>query len=150
MVSFSSVTTSKMGATISRSAPSKELPVRPLLPQRVKSIKSSWLEVPTFKMRRSPTFHTQPLDRSWSAQDPRTSSVQSLLPTGGESGKRTLLLIYIHGFRGKETTFKSFPAHVHNLVAILVAGTHVVHTKIYPAYRSRDKLESARDDFSHW
>lgn len=139
-----------MGATISRPATSEQFPVKPPLPQRVKSIRSSWLEVPTVQMRRSPTYHTQPLDRSWSAQDPRTTSVQSLLPIGAESGKRTLLLIYIHGFRGKETTFKSFPAHVHNLVAVLVAETHVVHTKIYPAYRSRDKLESARDDFSHW
>ena len=139
-----------MGAMISQPAPSEQSPACPLLPQRVKSIKSSWLEVPTFQMSRSPTYNTQPLDRSWSSQDPRSSSVQSLLPVGAGPGKRTLLLIYIHGFRGKETTFKSFPAHVHNLVAVLIAETHVVHTKIYPAYRSRDKLESARDDFSHW
>lgn len=44
--------------------------------------------------------------------DPRSSSQQSLVPEpGDQSGRRTLLLIYIHGFMGDETSFRSFPAH---------------------------------------
>ncbi|KAI0591448.1 hypothetical protein TUN199_00389 [Pyrenophora tritici-repentis] len=86
------------------------------------------------------------------SQDPRSSSTQSLVPdpTLEESGRRRLLLVYIHGFMGNETSFRSFPAHVHNLVTITLAETHVVHTKIYPRYKSRDSLEIARDNFSRW
>ncbi|EME87919.1 uncharacterized protein MYCFIDRAFT_118736, partial [Pseudocercospora fijiensis CIRAD86] len=64
--------------------------------------------------------------------------------------RRKLLLVYIHGFMGAETSFRSFPAHVHNLLAILLSETHVVHSKIYPRYRSKGRISNARDDFSRW
>jgi pimeloyl-ACP methyl ester carboxylesterase len=64
--------------------------------------------------------------------------------------RRKLLCIYVHGFMGNETSFRSFPAHVHNLLAVLLAETHAVHTKIYPRYRSRRNITCARDDFSAW
>ncbi|KAH6875596.1 hypothetical protein BKA58DRAFT_409914 [Alternaria rosae] len=87
-----------------------------------------------------------------SSQDPRSSSTQSLVPdpSQGDTGRRRLMLVFIHGFMGNETSFRSFPAHVHNLVTITLAETHVVHTKIYPRYKSRDSLEIARDNFSRW
>lgn len=90
--------------------------------------------------------------RPWISPDPRSSSTQSLIPSRSASstGKRTLLLIYIHGFLGNETSFQSFPAHVHNLLRITLAETHRVHTKIYPRYKSRRAIEYARDDFSKW
>ncbi len=95
--------------------------------------------------------HSRPLTRSWSSQDPRSSSTQSLVPAeSARDGRRILLLIYIHGFLGNETSFQSFPAHVHNLVTITLADTHVVHTKIYPRYKSKRAIEFARDDFSNW
>ncbi|KAF2758015.1 hypothetical protein EJ05DRAFT_374384 [Pseudovirgaria hyperparasitica] len=86
------------------------------------------------------------------SHDPRTSSTQSLLPEDAPAGqhRRRLLLVYIHGFQGDETSFQSFPAHVHNLVKISLADTHTVHTKIYPKYRTRRAIEFARDDFSAW
>jgi len=59
-------------------------------------------------------------------------------------------LVYIHGFMGNETSFQSFPAHVHNLVTVKLAESHVVHTKIYPKYKSRKQIEFARDAFSEW
>lgn len=86
------------------------------------------------------------------SHDPRSSSTQSLVPDAASenTGRRRLLLVYIHGFMGNETSFQSFPAHVHNLVSITLADSHIVHTKIYPRYRSRNALEFARDDFSRW
>lgn len=51
---------------------------------------------------------------------------------------------------GNETSFRSFPAHVHNLLAVLLSDSHAVHTKIYPRYRSRRNIQVARDDFSKW
>jgi hypothetical protein len=65
-------------------------------------------------------------------------------------GRRTLLLIYIHGFLGDETSFKSFPAHVHGLLARELAPSHVVYTKIYPQYKSRKEISFAKNDFSKW
>ncbi|KAF1999731.1 hypothetical protein P154DRAFT_436286 [Amniculicola lignicola CBS 123094] len=87
-----------------------------------------------------------------SSRDPRSSSTQSLVPdpASENTGRRTLLLVFIHGFMGNETSFRSFPAHLHNLVTITLAESHIVHTKIYPRYRSRYALEVARDEFSKW
>ena len=83
--------------------------------------------------------------------DPRSSSMHSLLPADSNGdGRRRLLLVYIHGFMGNETSFRSFPAHVHNLLTVSLADTHVVHTKIYPRYKSRKAIDYARDDFSNW
>jgi pimeloyl-ACP methyl ester carboxylesterase len=64
--------------------------------------------------------------------------------------RRKLLCVYVHGFMGNETSFRSFPAHVHNLLAVLLSESHAVHTKIYPRYRSRRNITCARDDFSAW
>ncbi|KAF2400386.1 hypothetical protein EJ06DRAFT_582232 [Trichodelitschia bisporula] len=86
------------------------------------------------------------------SHDPRSSSTQSLVPSphSERRGRRRLLLVYIHGFMGDETSFKSFPAHVHNIVSITLAESHVVHTKIYPKYRSRQNLQIVSEDFSRW
>jgi hypothetical protein len=91
------------------------------------------------------------ISEQWRSHDPRSSSTHSLVPSeSAREGRRTLLLIFIHGFMGNETSFQSFPAHVHNLLAITLAETHVVHTKIYPRYKSRKVIDFARDDFSNW
>lgn len=98
----------------------------------------------------SPPSYTSVM--AMSSQDPRSSSTQSLIPDPNleNTGRRRILLVYIHGFMGNETSFRSFPAHVHNLVSVTLADTHVVHTKIYPRYRARYSLEQARDQFSAW
>lgn len=132
------------------------------------SSRRSSLEVPPNDGTPFPSYHisegTAPLRCSeefergrtktpgqWRSQDPRSSSTQSLRPSeSARDGRRTLLLIYIHGFMGNEMSFQSFPAHVHNLLNILVSETHVLHTKIYPRYKSRKAIEFARDDFSQW
>ena len=94
--------------------------------------------------------HTKPGPYLWTKNDPRATSTDSLLPQQASGSRRTLLLIYIHGFLGDETTFRSFPAHLHGLVTHLVSDSHVVHTKIYPKYKSRRAIDFARDDFSNW
>ncbi|QSZ35550.1 hypothetical protein DSL72_008420 [Monilinia vaccinii-corymbosi] len=91
------------------------------------------------------------ISEQWRSNDPRSSSTHSLVPSeSNREGRRKLLLVYIHGFMGNETSFQSFPAHVHNLSTITLEGTHVVHTKIYPRYKSRKAIDFARDDFSIW
>ncbi|KAM3081058.1 hypothetical protein ACMFMG_005014 [Clarireedia jacksonii] len=97
------------------------------------------------------TKRSELISEQWRSQDPRSSSTHSLVPSeNGRDGRRKLLLIYVHGFMGNETSFQSFPAHVHNLLTIALVETHIVHTKIYPRYKSRKAINFARDDFSTW
>lgn len=104
----------------------------------------------------TPSYHlqergrTKTMSEQWQSHDPRSSSMQSMRPAESHHGRRTLLLIFIHGFMGNETSFQSFPAHLHNLLTMSMAESHLVHTKIYPRYKSRRAIEFARDDFSNW
>ncbi|KAI1802947.1 hypothetical protein F4811DRAFT_364755 [Daldinia bambusicola] len=84
--------------------------------------------------------------------DPRTSSTQSLVPSFSDedSGRRKLLVIYIHGFMGSDASFQSFPAHVHKYLKLALSETHVIHSKIYPRYKTYKALDVARDNFSRW
>jgi pimeloyl-ACP methyl ester carboxylesterase len=103
-----------------------------------------------------------PYQHPWTTgSDPRASSADSLMPSDSNTAhdlqhhpqnerRRKLLCVYVHGFMGNETSFRSFPAHVHNLLAVLLSESHAVHTKIYPRYRSRRNITCARDDFSAW
>lgn len=85
------------------------------------------------------------------AADPRTSSSQSLLAPAIESDtRRSLLIIYVHGFYGTAQSFKSFPAHIHSFLTQLLSETHVVHSKIYPRYKTYKAIQVARDNFSAW
>ncbi|KAK3297591.1 uncharacterized protein B0H64DRAFT_431496 [Chaetomium fimeti] len=90
----------------------------------------------------------------WSSRDPRTSSTQSLVPStedGDEDNrKRRLLVVYIHGFMGNNSSFRSFPAHVHSFLKNLLAETHVIHTKIYPRYKTYKSIDVACENFSKW
>ncbi|KAK4143739.1 uncharacterized protein C8A04DRAFT_28523 [Dichotomopilus funicola] len=100
--------------------------------------------------------HTVAAGPQWGARDPRTSSTQSLVPSTqdgndhGEGRKRKLLVVYIHGFMGDNSSFRSFPAHVHAFLKTLLAETHVIHSKIYPRYKTYKSIGVARDNFSQW
>lgn len=89
----------------------------------------------------------------YSIRDPRASSAQSLvpsLPEYEEFAKRKLLIVYIHGFMGNDTSFQSFPLHVHRYLKEALAETHVIHSKIYPRYKTYKAIDVARDNFSTW
>lgn len=133
----------------SRVPPQPKVPPPPP-PRSITNSVSSLLEPLRPNGRGQLSNHTVRSDPSWLSQDPRSSSTQSLVPIEKSNGKRILLLIYLHGFLGSETSFSSFPAHVHNLISVAVTKTHIVHTKIYPRYRSRKAIEHARDEFSNW
>jgi pimeloyl-ACP methyl ester carboxylesterase len=131
----------------------------PPLPPRPASVASTDSDdSPITRYSRSDTIHLTPFTSSKqnnpysvSFEDPRTSSTQSLHPVESAGpNRRTLLIIYIHGFLGNETSFKSFPAHIHNVLSTTLSETHVVHSKIYPRYKSRKNISFARDDFSKW
>jgi len=85
-----------------------------------------------------------------SIHDGADESPSTLLPQESGDGRRKLLLIYIHGFVGNETSFAEFPAHVHTIATERLAETHVVYSKVYPRYKTRDSIEFVRDQFSKW
>ncbi|KAM0278654.1 hypothetical protein ACHAQH_005041 [Verticillium albo-atrum] len=86
--------------------------------------------------------------------DPRRTSTQSLTPSsiGGDDTetRRTLLVVYIHGFYGNDQSFQSFPAHVHNYLKNELSDNYVIHSKIYPRYKTYKAITLARDNFSSW
>lgn len=140
----------------------------PQLPPRSSSVASYTSNSSDYNLPRADTIHLTPQHAAVSPapapksprpgpysnhagiEDLRSSSTQSLTPQESAGGRRVLLLIYIHGFMGTDTSFRSFPAHVHNLLTISLADTHVVHSKVYPRYQSRKDISYARDALSNW
>lgn len=116
----------------------------------------SSLEVPAFHDGRYSNASPNKGYHGAFPRDPRSSSTQSLVPShsdyqGGRAGnKRRLLVVYIHGYNGTDTSFQSFPAHVHHYLKRALAATHVVHSKIYPRYKTYRAMDIARDNFSAW
>ncbi|TGZ82473.1 hypothetical protein EX30DRAFT_363024 [Ascodesmis nigricans] len=86
------------------------------------------------------------------APDLRSVSQVSLCPNYETvpSQKRELLLIYIHGFLGNETSFQSFPAHLHNVLSSQIDPAYFVHTKVYPKFKTRHPISVATAQFSQW
>lgn len=87
------------------------------------------------------------------ASDPRSASTQSLAPSFSQEysdARRRLLVVYIHGFIGNDDSFGSFPWHVHSLIKSRVAATHVVHSKIYPRYKTYSAFHLATENLSKW
>lgn len=82
------------------------------------------------------------------------SSMVSMLSMAGpgprDATRRRLLLIYIHGFNGSETTFSEMPVHVHSALAALLSESHVVYTRIYPRFKTRGEYQLAVKRFSGW
>ncbi|KIW67882.1 hypothetical protein PV04_07097 [Phialophora macrospora] len=120
---------------------------QPQLPPRNAALASNSTLSPTGSPHLNPAAYPFP----GGFHDSRASSTQSLHPIESPGDdRRTLLIIYIHGFLGTETSFQSFPTHVHTRLTPALAETHVVYTKIYPRYKSRKNISFARDDFSSW
>lgn len=67
-----------------------------------------------------------------------------------DESRRKLLLIYVHGFTGNETSFQSFPTDVHDLTSKRLVDAYTVQSIVYPKYKSRKKIDFARDEFSNW
>ncbi|KAL8929755.1 MAG: hypothetical protein Q9172_000312 [Xanthocarpia lactea] len=90
-------------------------------------------------------------EQSTSKAVPALPSRQSAAvgPSNDDSRKK-LLLIYVHGFTGNETSFQRFPTDVHDLISKQLVGLYTVQSIVYPKYKSRKKIDFARDEFSGW
>lgn len=109
------------------------------------------IETQTIIMEAAKKDMARMASKEWRTRDLKSPSTESLYPLQtGPNDRRTLLLVYIHGFMGNESSFQSFPADVHSQLGVALHETHSVHTKIYPRYKSRKDVEFARDEFSKW
>lgn len=63
--------------------------------------------------------------------------------------KKTLLLVYIHGFQGGDNTFGDLPANLQALVSYALPAVRVV-TEIYPKYETRGDLRECVSRFREW
>ncbi|CAL8576309.1 hypothetical protein XPA_002197 [Xanthoria parietina] len=94
----------------------------------------------------------------YTEEPPSTSKVVPVLPprqpaataSSSDDSRRKLLLIYVHGFTGNETSFQKFPADVHDLASKQLVDQYMVQSIVYPKYKSRKKMDFARDEFSSW
>lgn len=77
-------------------------------------------------------------------------SLPSFDPSEDSSARRTLLIIYIHGFCGSEESFGHFPFHLQCFLQEALHDTHIVHSKIYPRYETRNAIDRAVENFSRW
>ena len=52
---------------------------------------------------------------------------------------------------GNETSFQSFPPHLHNLLSTTLEYLGwSVHTKVYPKFKTRHGISIATERFSKW
>ncbi|KAI9372721.1 hypothetical protein BJX61DRAFT_426249 [Aspergillus egyptiacus] len=63
--------------------------------------------------------------------------------------KKTLLLVFIHGFKGGDDTFGSFPQHVRALLSRKLPAINVT-TLVYPKYETRGSLQECVGAFREW
>ncbi|KAI9466936.1 hypothetical protein BJY52DRAFT_1110271 [Lactarius psammicola] len=70
-----------------------------------------------------------------------TSSVQS--------NPHVLLIVFIHGFKGDDTTFKNFPSRLQHILSETLQGT-VIESVVFPVYETKGDLNKAVESFADW
>ncbi|KAI1073730.1 hypothetical protein F5B20DRAFT_597285 [Whalleya microplaca] len=63
--------------------------------------------------------------------------------------RRTLLLCFIHGFKGNDDTFRNFPRDLQNCVASKLPDQNV-ESIVYPKYETKGELEQCCTSFLSW
>lgn len=63
--------------------------------------------------------------------------------------KKTLLLVFIHGFKGTDHTFHSFPQHLKEHLAKALPKINVLSVQ-YPQYETRGDLKDCVAKFKDW
>ncbi|KAK5006033.1 hypothetical protein LTR28_006976 [Elasticomyces elasticus] len=63
--------------------------------------------------------------------------------------KKTLLLVFIHGFKGGENTFATFPEHIRVLLSHALPKLSVV-SLVYPRFETRGHLDECVGQFKEW
>ncbi|RPA81387.1 hypothetical protein BJ508DRAFT_414822 [Ascobolus immersus RN42] len=81
--------------------------------------------------------------------DGTTPQPNSPIPSPGLN-RRTLLLVYVHGFMGSNVSFQNFPQHLQHILSVKLQDVRDVQTKIYPTFKTKDKIDVAVEGISRW
>jgi hypothetical protein len=63
--------------------------------------------------------------------------------------KKTVLLVFIHGFKGGDDTFDRFPPHLQALLSHALPAFNIVQIR-YPRFETRGDLKEAVANFKDW
>ncbi|PSK42860.1 hypothetical protein B9Z65_6814 [Elsinoe australis] len=63
--------------------------------------------------------------------------------------RKTLLLVFLHGFKGGDDTFEKFPEHLRVLIADILPKINVLSV-VYPRYETRGELNDCVARFKEW
>jgi len=66
-------------------------------------------------------------------------SLSSSQPTPQPSPPNVLLIVFIHGFKGDDTTFGNFPSRLQHILSETVQDT-VIESIVFPAYDTKGDL----------
>jgi hypothetical protein len=76
-----------------------------------------------------------------------TSATQASNPP--TDTKRVLLLCFIHGFKGNDDTFQSFPEDLKRTVASNLDDDRI-ESVVYPKYETKGELAQSTESFLGW
>ncbi|KAI0050205.1 hypothetical protein FA95DRAFT_1555907 [Auriscalpium vulgare] len=68
---------------------------------------------------------------------------------GSQSQAEILLIIFIHGFKGTDTTFANFPTRLQHLLSETIESV-AVECIVFPAYETKGELDKAVERFADW
>ena len=63
--------------------------------------------------------------------------------------KKTLLLVFIHGFKGTDHTFNNFPKDLRALLSHTLPNINILSIT-YPQYETRGDLKDCVGKFKEW
>lgn len=63
--------------------------------------------------------------------------------------QKTILLVFIHGFKGNDHTFQNFPQDLRALIAHTLPQLNVVSI-VYPQYETKGDLKECVARFKEW
>ncbi|KAI0952251.1 hypothetical protein AcW1_004408 [Taiwanofungus camphoratus] len=69
--------------------------------------------------------------------------------TDASSGNSLLLVVFIHGFKGTDTTFAGFPERLQHILSETISNVRV-ESVVFPAYETRGELAAAVIRFADW
>ncbi|KAI9667251.1 MAG: hypothetical protein M1821_000064 [Bathelium mastoideum] len=71
------------------------------------------------------------------------------MPASKTSRKKTLLLVFIHGFKGGDKTFDQFPERLRTLLGHVLSNVTVLAIR-YPQYETKGELQGCVSQFKEW
>lgn len=79
----------------------------------------------------------------WLDSKDKTTDVAKPLPPD------LLIMVFIHGFKGTDSTFARFPERLRHIVAETVSNV-TIESVVFPAYETKGELNAAVERFADW